>query len=168
MRRMLVTGVAAFAALAGWASPAGAGLFSATGPVIAILAGDLFLGEAEGNLDGSGTIRIQSRAKPDVTCRGQFTSSAELGGVGNMRCSDGTTATFQFQRLSLVRGYGTGNSSRGSMSFTYGLSANESKPYLKLPPGKALRLGGNDLVLVGLRQPVPANLPVTGPIATGL
>src|SRR5450759_2643392 len=85
------------AGLAGWASPAGAGLFSSTGPVIAIIAGELFLGEAEGNLDGSGTIKIQSRTKPDVTCIGQFTSSAKLGGVGTMRCSDGATATIQFQ-----------------------------------------------------------------------
>ena len=92
MRTILVTGLAAFAGLAGWASPAGAGLFSITGPVIAIFAGDLFLGEVEGNFDGSGTIRIQSRAKPDVTCRGQFTYSTELGDAGNMRCSDGRHA----------------------------------------------------------------------------
>ncbi len=165
MRRMLVTGLAAFAGLAGWESPAGAGLFSATGPVIAIFAGDLFLGEAEGNLDGSGTFSIQSRAKPGVTCDGQFIYSTGLGGAGNMRCSDGAAATIQFQRLSRVRGYGTGSSTRGSMSFAYGLSANESEPYLKLPPGKALRPGGKDPVLVELRQPVPANLSVTGPIA---
>lgn len=159
MRRILVASLMAFAGFAGWAGPAGAGLFSITEPVIAILAGDLFLGEAEGNLDGSGTTRIQSRAKPDVTCLGQFTYSAELGDAGNMRCSDGATATFQFQRLGLMRGYGTGSSSRGSMSFTYGLSANESEPYLKLPPGKALRLGGKDLALVDVRQPAPAVLP---------
>lgn len=165
MRRMLVTGLAAFAGLAGWASPVGAGVFSTTGPVIAILAGDLFLGEAKGNLGGSGTIRIQSRARPDVTCRGQFTKSAELGGAGNLRCSDGATATFQFQRLSLVRGYGTGSSSRGSVSFTYGLSANESEPYLKLPPGKALGLSGKDLALVDVRPLVPENLPVADSIA---
>lgn len=165
MRRMLIAGLAALPGLAGWASPASAGFFSTTGPVIAILAGDLFLGEAEGSLGGTGTISIQSRAKPDVTCHGQFTYSAELGDAGNMRCSDGVTATFQFQRLSLVRGYGTGNSSRGSMSFTYGLSANESEPYLKLPPGKVLRLGGKDLVLVDAMQPAAANLPVMGPIA---
>jgi hypothetical protein len=165
MRRMLVMGLAGFAGLAGWANLAGAGLFSSTGPVIAILAGELFLGEAEGNLDGSGTIKIQSRTKPDVTCLGQFTSSAKLGGVGTMRCSDGATATIQFQRLSVLRGYGTGSSSRGPMSFTYGLSANESELYLKLPPGKALRLDGKDLVLVDVRQPVPAILPVTGPIS---
>ena len=161
MRRILIMGLAGFA---GWASPAGAGFFSSTGPVIAIFAGELFLGEAEGNLDGSGTIRIQSSTKPDVTCRGQFTSSAELGGAGSLRCSDSATATIKFQRLNIFRGYGTGSSSRGPMSFTYGLSANESEPYLKLPTGKALRLDGKDLVLVDVRQLVPAILPVTGPI----
>jgi len=133
MRRILIMGLAGFA---GWASPATAGLFSSTGPVIAIFAGELFLGEAKGNLDGSGTIRIQSSTKPDVTCRGQFTSSAELGGAGSLLCSDSATATIKFQRLSILRGYGTGSSSRGPMSFTYGLSANESKPYLKLPHGQ--------------------------------
>lgn len=152
MRRMWVMGLAVFAGLAGWASPANARLFSTTGPVIAILAGDLFLGEAEGSLGGSGTIKIQSRAKPDVSCRGRFSFSAELGGAGTLRCNDGTTATFQFQRLSLVQGYGTGSSSRGSISFTYGLNAAESEPYLMLPPDKALRRDGKDLALVDTGQ----------------
>ena len=162
MRRMLIM---SFAWFAGWASPAGAGLFSSTGPVIAIFAGELFLGEAEGYLNGSGTISIQSSTKPGLTCRGQFTSSAELGGAGSMRCSDSATATIKFQRLSIFRGYGTGSSSRGPMSFTYGLSAIESEPYLTLPPGKALRLDGKVLVLVDVRQLIPAILPVTGPVS---
>ena len=164
MRRILVASLMAFAGFAGWASPAGAGIFSATGPVIAILAGELFLGEAEGNLDGAGTLKIQSRTRPGVTCQGQFTSSAELGGAGNLRCTDGATSAFQFQRLSLVRGHGTGSSSRGSMSFTYGLNASESAPYLNLPAGKALRLVGTDLALVDIGQPGP----VAGPIAPAL
>jgi hypothetical protein len=153
MRRILITCFAAFAGFAGWSNPVGAGFFSATGPVIAILAGDLFTGEAEGNLDGSGTIRIQSRAKPDVTCRGQFTSSAELGGAGSFQCSDGATATIRFQRLSIMSGHGTGTYSRGPMSFTYGLTAIESERYLKLPAGKALKVIGPDLVLADARQP---------------
>src|ERR1035437_3688588 len=103
--------------------------FSSTEPVIAIFAGELFLGVAKGNIDGSGTIRIQSSTKPEVTCSGQFTSSAKLGGTGNMRCSDNSTATIKFQRLTILRGYGTGDSSRGSISFTYGLNSIESEPY---------------------------------------
>ena len=141
---------AAFAGLAGWAGAAGAGLLSATGPVIAIIADDLFVGEAEGHLDGSGTFRIQSRTRPGLNCRGQFTHSAEFGNAGRMQCSDGATGTFQFQRLTILRGYGTGSVSRRSMSFTYGLSSIESEPYLKLPEGKKLVHNGTELKLIDL------------------
>ncbi len=157
MRSILIISLAS---LAGWTSPASAGFFSSTGTVIAIFAGELFLGKAEGNLDGSGTINIRSSTRPDVTCVGQFTSSAKLGGVGSLQCSDSATATIKFKRLSIFRGYGTGISSRGLMSFTYGINANDSKPYLKLPSGTALRLDGKDLVLVDIKQPVPAVIPV--------
>jgi hypothetical protein len=148
MRRLLIISLAVAVA---WISPAEAGFFSSTGPVIAIFAGKLFQGEAEGNFDGSGTIMIQSNTKPDVTCSGQFTSSAELGGAGNLKCSDSSTSIIKFQRLSMFCGYGTGSSSQGPMSFTYGLSAVESKPYLKLPPGKALILDGKALLLVDVK-----------------
>ena len=123
-------------------------MLSATGAVIAIMAGNLFVGEAEGHLDGAGTLLIHSQKNPALTCRGEFTSSAELGGKGQLRCSDGTTSTFKFQRLSLRRGHGSGSFGRGSMSFSYGLSAEEARPYLKLPKGKKLRQNGTELELV--------------------
>ena len=113
------------------------------------MAGNLFLGEAEGHLDGAGTIAIYSQKNPALTCKGEFTSSAELGGKGQLRCSDGTTSTFRFQRLSVRRGHGGGNFGRGSMSFSYGLTAEEARPYLKLPKGKQLRQNGTKLELVG-------------------
>ncbi len=47
-----------------------------------------------------------------------------------------------------MRGYGTGAAGRSALSFTYGLSAEESAPYLELPAGKELRREGNDLPLV--------------------
>jgi len=150
MRKILIAVLAACIGLAGSVTLAGAGLFSATGMVIAILAGDLFVGEAEGHLSGAGTFAIQSQKNPDLTCLGQFTSSAVLGGSGQMHCSDGTTATFHFQRLSVLRGHGVGSSSRGSMSFAYGLTAEEAGPYLKLPEGKKLTHNGTELELVDL------------------
>src|SRR6185503_7943426 len=85
--------LAASLAIAGWTNPAGADLFSAKGPVIAILADDLFLGEAEGHLNGSGTLAMQSQKNAAVSCLGQFTSSAALGGSGQMQCTDGATGT---------------------------------------------------------------------------
>ena len=123
-------------------------MLSATGAVIAIMAGNLFVGEAEGHLNGSGTLLIHAQKNPSLTCKGEFTSSAELGGKGQLRCSDGTTSTFKFQRLTLRRGHGTGNFGRGSMSFSYGLTADEARPYLKLPKGKKLRQTGTTLELV--------------------
>jgi hypothetical protein len=129
-------------------APAGADLLSAKGGVFAIVAGELFVGEAEGHLDGSGTLAIHSQNTPALTCTGKFTSSAELGGKGQMRCTNGTSATFEFKRLTIRKGYGTGKPSRGTMSFTYGLSAEEAVRYLKPPKNKQLRRDGNGLELL--------------------
>ncbi len=148
MRKWVVTGIASLAGLAGWQSPANAEWLSATGRIIAVLADDLFLGEAEGHLSGAGTLAIYAQKNPALRCRGQFTSSAALGGSGQLRCSDGATATFQFQRLSVFRGYGVGSFSRGAMSFAYGLAAHEAGPYLKLPEGKQLKHNGTELELI--------------------
>ena len=132
------------------ATPAAAGLLSATGQVIAILGGELFVGEAEGHLNGAGTLTLRSQKEPALTCIGKFTSSAAEGGMGQMHCSDGATGTFHFQRLSVFRGYGTGAFSRGAMSFAYGLTADEAGPYLKLPAGRKLTHTGTELRLVDL------------------
>lgn len=152
MRKMCITVLAACIGLTGSATVLGGELLSATGRVIAILAGDLFVGEAEGHLSGAGTLAIHSQKDPALTCLGQFTSSAELGGSGQMLCSDGSTATFHFQRLTLFSGHGVGNFSRGSMSFAYGLTPEEATPYLKLPKGKNLKHNGTELELVALMQ----------------
>ncbi len=144
----LLTVLAACIGFAGSAPVANAGLFSATGTVIAVAADDVYVGEAEGHLDGSGTLAIRSQKNPGLTCTGQFTSSAALGGSGQLQCSDGTTATFQFKRLSVYRGYGVASFSRGEMSFAYGFTPEEAVPYLKLPEGKKLAHNGTVLALI--------------------
>jgi hypothetical protein len=147
---MRTLSIAVLAVCTGLAAPAAAGLFSAKGAVIAIVAGELFVGEAEGHLDGAGTLAIRSQKTPALTCTGKFTSSAELGGKGQLSCSDGATATFRFQRLDMYRGHGAGQFSRGPMSFTYGLAAKEARAYLRLPKGKKLAHNGTELALVDL------------------
>src|SRR5476651_1794193 len=120
MQKKFITVLAACIGVACSAPLAGAGLFSATGAVIAIVADDVYVGEAEGHLSGAGTLTIRSQKDPSLTCLGQFTSSAALGGAGQLQCSDGATATFSFKRLTVYRGYGVANFSRGEMSFAYG------------------------------------------------
>ena len=150
MRNLLITLLVACAGVLSSETPAHAGLLSSTGVVIAILADELFVGEAEGHLNGAGTLAIHSQRHPELTCQGQFTSSALLGGKGQMLCSDGASATFHFQRLSVLRGYGSGRFSRGGMSFAYGLDAEQAAPYLTLPAGKKLTYNGTELKLVDL------------------
>ena len=149
MYKNLIAGFAVLSiGLAGWTNAGAEELLSKTGPVIAIMANDLFLGEAVGHLSGAGTIAIYSQRNPGVTCLGKFTSSAELGGSGQMQCSNGATGTYHFKRLSLEKGHGEGRYNQRPMSFTYGLTADESKPYLKLPKGKKLEPSGKSLALV--------------------
>lgn len=150
MHKALIAGLAAALALAEWPGVTAAELFSKTGPVIAIMGNELFLGEAEGHLSGAGTIAIHSQRNPGLTCVGRFTSSAELGGIGQMQCSDGTVGTYRFKRLSMEKGYGTGILGKHSLSFTYGLTVEESKRYLSVPPGKKLEHDGKSLALVDL------------------
>jgi hypothetical protein len=141
------------AACVGLAVPASAsapGLLSATAMVIAILADELFLGEAEGYADGAGTLAIHSQKTPALTCVGQFTSNAELGGEGQLHCSDSSSATFHFQRLGMRKGHGAGSFSRGAMSFSYGLAAQEATRYLTLPQGKKRAYNAKELALVEL------------------
>jgi hypothetical protein len=150
MYKALITGFAATLAFAEWTDVTAGELFSRTGPVIAIMGNELLLGEAEGHLSGAGTIAIHSQRNPGLTCVGRFTSSAELGGSGQMQCSDGTTGTYRFKRLSMEKGYGTGILGKRSMSFTYGLTVEESKRYLRMSPGKKLEHDGKTLALVDI------------------
>lgn len=154
MKKLRITGLALCIGTAAWTGHALAQLFSSTGPVIAILDGELLVGEATGHLGGWGTIAVRSVEKGGRTCTGEFSHSEGPGDAGQLRCSDGASAAFRFERLSLRRGYG-GSASGGTLSFTYGLSAEDSGPYLKLPAGKALSGEGDSLALVSAQPVTP-------------
>ena len=96
MKRLLLAGLAASIGFAAWTGVAGAQLLSSTGPVIAILDGELLVGEATGHLGGWGTIALRSRANAARTCVGEFSHTEALGDAGQLRCSDGASAAFRF------------------------------------------------------------------------
>src|SRR3954454_3091509 len=90
MHKLLSLAIAAAIGTAGWISAASAEL-TATRKVIAIIGGELYVGTAVGNLKGSGILNVHSQVDLNSTCKGEFTSSKELGGEGELRCSDGAT-----------------------------------------------------------------------------
>ena len=146
MHRELEAGALALCIVLGaWAGHARA-QFSSTSPVIAIFEGELLLGEATGHLGGWGTIALRAPSKAGLTCAGEFSYTEAAGDAGQLKCSDGAHAAFWFQRLSMMRGYGAGSPGGGALSFTYGLSAEDSAPYLQVPAGKELRNDGRALV----------------------
>ncbi|SVC12804.1 uncharacterized protein METZ01_LOCUS265658 [marine metagenome] len=114
------------------------GLFTATAPVYAILHDDLFTGETVGYLDRSGTIDIQSAIDPEIKCVGEFHYTGTKTGVASLLCNDGAEAEIKFNALTNLSGYGYGKSTRGPVSFTYGLTVEKSQQYLKLPEGKKI------------------------------
>ena len=111
------------------------GLFTAKSPVAVTIKGDIFVGWAVGDISGSGTIDIQSAIDPDNTCVGEFryTSTWSLVGKGTVSCKDGSQGQFNFKGLTNLKGFGYGNSTRGPVTFTYGMTAEEAAKYLQKP-----------------------------------
>ena len=145
-----VATLVAVLAIGGMSSGASADMLSATRPVIAIVGDELYTGDAIGHLNGAGTLSLRSQSNPAVSCRGEFTSNAEKIGSGQLECSNGTAATFQFTRLSTFTGFGAGASDHGPLTFVYGLGPVDAAPYLKLPVGKKLTQDGAQVALADL------------------
>lgn len=114
------------------------GLFTASAPVIAIMYDDLFVGQAIGHIDHTGTIDMHSALDAGKRCVGEFRYTGSNSGVATMQCNDGTDARISFNALSMLSGYGYGRTNRGPVSFTYGLTPEKAAKYLTLPAGKKL------------------------------
>lgn len=140
MGRFAILPALASFALAGCTTAGGGrmGLFTASAPVIAIMYDDLFVGEAIGHIDYTGTIDMHSALDAGKRCVGEFRYTGSHSGVANLQCNDGTTARISFNALSMLSGYGYGRTTRGPVSFTYGLTPEEAGKYLTLPTGKKL------------------------------
>jgi hypothetical protein len=121
-----------------------ASMLSASAPVLAILHDDLFTGTAVGYGDRTGTIDVVSSVNPNLRCVGNFAYNGSKTGSGQLRCNDGNVAAFQFNGLTMLSGYGYGTTTRGGLSFTFGLDSVEAAQYLTLPKGKALRPSPKD------------------------
>ena len=105
-----------------------------TAPVLATLKGDIFSGWATGYADGTGVIGVQSEVDTDKHCVGEFRYVRRgVSGVGTMTCNDGAKADFNFTALDSFSGYGYGSSSRGAVTFTFGLTPDQSSKYLLKP-----------------------------------
>lgn len=114
---------------------------TASADVIGVVgaSGTPYRGRAVGYQDGTGSIDMTSA--DGARCTGQFRYHGVSGGTARISCSDGRFGVVQFTALGMASGYGYGTANDGSpISFTYGLSEEESKKYL--PSSKAVATAG--------------------------
>ena len=80
---------------------------------------EMFLGQATGNMDGSGTIIINSES--GVSCSGKFQyDEPRVSGSGSFECQDGRTGTFRFTSNG-TSGMGFGKTNKGEpFKFSFG------------------------------------------------
>ena len=123
------------------------GLFSVKLPVIAVLHGELFVGEAIASVNRKGTIDLRSVLDGKGKCFGSFRFTDAKTGVADMQCNDGSAARLSFNALSTFSGYGSGSTPNGPASFTFGLRPEVAALHLILPPGKKLVEGSEGLRL---------------------
>ena len=126
--------------LSGCTTSSGArmGLFTATAPVYAVMYDELLLGKAVGYMDRTGTINIASAVTDGMRCVGEFRYTGMRTGEADLRCNDGTIALIRFNAISSLSGYGIGSTSRGPVSFTFGMNLDKAEQYLVLPKGKRI------------------------------
>ena len=128
------------------------GLFSVKLPVIAILHGDLFVGEAIAYLNRTGTIDLRSVHDANGKCFGRFRFTDAKTGVADMQCNDGSVARLSFSALSSFSGYGSGSTPNGPASFTFGLRPEDAASHLIFPPGTKLVKGSEGLRLESVKS----------------
>ena len=150
MSRFLILPLIIFTYSCSNESGAKMGLFTATAPVLAILQDDLFSGSTTGYPDRTGDINVTSVIDPNISCIGEFYYTGTRTGKATLTCNDGHVAEMQFNSITNLSGYGYGTSTRGPVSFTYGLTSKQSQEYLKLPKGKKISSDENDPQLIDL------------------
>ena len=128
------------------------GLFSVELPVIAILHGDLFVGNAIAYLNRKGTIDLRAVLDANSKCFGSFRFTEVNAGIADMQCNDGSAARLSFSALSSFSGYGSGSTPNGPASFTFGLRPEVAALHLILPPGKKLVAGSEGLRLESVKS----------------
>jgi len=108
-------------------------------PVLAVIGGRLFLGEAQPahgyNLRTA--IRFTSAGAPAVNCVGNY----RLGSEGfDISCDDGVRLFGEITMEDMHSGYGEGRASSGKFAFTYGLGVKAAVRRLAASTGAAISI----------------------------
>jgi len=114
-------------------------------PAHAVVGERLLAGRALLYADRSGSLTLEGRGEPALSCMATLRYTASAGGMVSLRCSDGTQAQFPFTALGETSGHG--RTAQGTVSLAYGLDPEPVRAWLTPPAGKRLVVKGSSLEL---------------------
>jgi hypothetical protein len=122
----------------------------------AIVNGQVLTGEVILIPDRSGRVTFSPEKGGELACLGGMRYTATQSGAMELNCSDGSSTQLRYTLLTETRGYAYGTSAAGPVSLVFGLSPQDARAYLTVPPGKRLVVREGDGVLE-LESPPAAN-----------
>lgn len=122
----------------------GLAIFSSNLPAVAIVDGQLLQGEIQLFPDHTGTVSVRAQGAPSAaqagltSCVGRLRYTATSTAAVDLRCNGGVSADVKTTLLGDTRGYGYGPTANGSASLVFGMSPQESRAHLIVPPDRQL------------------------------
>lgn len=123
---------------------AGLAFVSSTLPAAAVVDDQLLQGEIRLFPDHSGTVTLRSSGESSLgtaaltSCMGRLRNTATTTGAIDLRCNGGVMANVSMTLLGDTRGYGYGTTTSGTASLVFGLSAADTRAYLRVPANRQL------------------------------
>jgi len=122
----------------------------------AIVSGQVLTGNVILIPDRSGRVTFSPENGKELACLGGMRYTATNSGSMELNCSDGSSAQLQYMLLTETRGYAYGTNSAGPVSVVFGLSPQDARAYLTVPPGKRLVVAEGQGLLELQPLPPPA------------
>lgn len=122
----------------------GLAILSSNLPAVAIVDGQLLQGEIQLFPDYTGTVSLHVPGAPAAdpgalsSCVGRLRYTATSTGAIDLRCNGGVVGNLQMTLFGDTRGFGYGTTVNGSASLAFGMSSQESRAHLIVPPNHQL------------------------------
>ena len=113
-------------------------VFSSRADAVVIIHNQALHGSVALAPDRTGTVDFSGGRGTIRSCFGSIRYSGTTTGRVDLHCDDGSEAVMPFTLLSATRGYAYSPSATEPASLVFGLSNQEARAYLAVPPGMRL------------------------------
>jgi hypothetical protein len=109
------------------------GWMSSDADTFAVVDGQILQGKMNFALARAGSLQMQTRADPALTCVGPLRYTATHVGTIEIDCNDGRNGRLSFTAFNPVSGTARGNLGSAKVLLTYGMPPDKAAGYLGVP-----------------------------------